>query len=107
MLDLGALLILSLATWRIAVLAVREDGPWDLALRLRERLGFVYYEDGSVASEPEGMPGAILRCVWCTSAWVSGPMVGLWLVLPLVVTGVAVAAGAVLVELVAGRLQRD
>ena len=107
MISLTALLILSLATWRVATLFVNERGPWDIALRLRKRLGFVYYEDGSLASEPESMPGAILSCVWCSAFWLSGPMLALGLALPLLVTGIAVAAGAVLVELAAGRLQRN
>jgi hypothetical protein len=55
----------TLATWRVAALLVREDGPYDLVARLR-RLA-----SGTMA-------GRALECFFCTSLWVAAP-VALWL----------------------------
>jgi hypothetical protein len=59
----------SLATWRIAHMLVKEDGPWDLISRFRSIIG-VRYDEYSV---PYGtnMPSAMLSCVWCASVWVA------------------------------------
>lgn len=95
----------ALAVWRIAVLLVRERGPWELAIRLRECVGIEHDEDGEPVGIPARMPGGILGCVWCASAWLAFPMLALYQVFPLFVAGIAVAGVAVLIELVAGRLQ--
>lgn len=55
MLDLA---IASLATWRVAALLVREDGPFDVIARLRH----------AVAGA-----GRVLDCFFCTSLWVAAP----------------------------------
>lgn len=75
--------IASLATWRVAALLVREDGPWDLVARLR----------GVLAGT---MPGRALTCFFCTSLWVAAPfawgLVGAtrrWPVVWLAVSGAA------------------
>lgn len=58
-----------LATWRLSYLLVREDGPGNLARKLRERTGIVYDEEtGHVVSYPDWNP---LTCVYCTSIWVA------------------------------------
>lgn len=54
------LLVSVLATWRLAHLLVREDGPFDLVLRLRVRLG-------------EGFAGRTLDCPYCLSLWLAAP----------------------------------
>lgn len=53
--------IAALATWRISFLLAREDGPWQILLRLRKAGG-------------EGNFGRLLRCVKCTSLWVAVPL---------------------------------
>lgn len=55
----------ALATWRVSVLLVREDGPFDLFARLRQ-----------VTSGT--MPGRALECFYCTSLWMAAP-VAFWL----------------------------
>jgi hypothetical protein len=61
-------LIDGLAVWRISSLLVNEIGPWYVFRRLRELLGFVYYDDGDVLRRPDNH---VLSCVWCTSLWVA------------------------------------
>lgn len=55
----------SLAVWRISHLLACEDGPFDLVVRLRMRLGEA---------------GRLLDCFHCTSLWVAVPLA--WLVGP-------------------------
>ncbi len=47
-----------LATWRITHLLAREDGPADLIVRLRRRLG-------------DGFAGRWMDCFNCLSLWVA------------------------------------
>jgi hypothetical protein len=49
-----------LATWRVTHLLANEDGPADLIVRLRSRLG------GSLA-------GQMMDCFNCLSLWVAAP----------------------------------
>ncbi len=72
-----------LATWRISHLLAEEDGPADLILRLRRRLG-------------DGMLGALMDCFFCLSLWVAVPLTFLltndplmWVVCWLAVSGAA------------------
>ena len=50
----------ALATWRLSFLLAREDGPWQVFVRLRRAMG-------------ESVFGRSLRCVKCTSMWVALP----------------------------------
>lgn len=50
-----------LATWRITHLLAKEDGPADLVVRFRARLG-------------QGMAGKLMDCFECLSLWVAVPM---------------------------------
>jgi Protein of unknown function (DUF1360) len=61
------LLLAVLATWRVTHLVAREDGPGDVLVRLRQRLG-------------QGAIGRLMDCFYCLSLWVALP-------LALVVTG--------------------
>jgi len=49
-----------LATWRVAHLIAREDGPLDVILRLRARAG-------------NGTLGRLMDCPYCLSIWVAAP----------------------------------
>jgi hypothetical protein len=49
-----------LAVWRITHLLAAEDGPWDLIVRIRKKLG-----------NTEG--GHLMDCFNCLSLWVSVP----------------------------------
>jgi Protein of unknown function (DUF1360) len=62
--DLGfgtRFVLASLATWRVTHLLAEEDGPGDVIVRLRMRVG-----DGIVAQ--------LMDCFECTSVWVAAPL---------------------------------
>jgi len=61
-------LISILAVWRVASLLVREDGPFDVFMKLRTKAGvqFDEYSNPKVTSVWSG----ILSCMWCFSVWV-------------------------------------
>lgn len=72
-----------LATWRLTHLLVSEDGPWDLVVRLRSRLG-------------DSEAGRAMDCFYCTSLWLAMPMAFLaarspwgWLLCWLALSGAA------------------
>ncbi len=50
-----------LATWRITHLFVSEDGPGDLIVRIRRRLGRSFL-------------GRLMDCFQCLSIWVAAPV---------------------------------
>lgn len=104
--DALGLLMLALAAWRLAVFLVRERGPWDMALMIRTAAGIVHDDDGDPVGVPDRMPGAVLGCVWCCSAWLAWPLLLVWQAAPLTVVTLAIAGAAALLELAAGRLQR-
>lgn len=62
-------LLVILATWRITSLVVREDGPLDVFIKLRVKLGIRYNESGVAYGTNVISRG--LSCFWCTSVWVS------------------------------------
>jgi hypothetical protein len=56
------LLILALATWRLAYLMAKEAAPFHLMTRLRQRTTF----------------GGLLDCLMCSSWWAAVVMLLLW-----------------------------
>ncbi len=50
----------SLATWRVTHLLAEEDGPANVVVRLRGRLG-------------TGQLGELMDCFYCLSVWVAAP----------------------------------
>lgn len=54
------LLLVMLATWRITHLLANEDGPGEIVLRLRVRLGASWL-------------GRLMDCFYCLSLWVALP----------------------------------
>jgi hypothetical protein len=53
-------LLAALATWRLAFLLAREDGPWYIFARLRSRWDVSFFSQ-------------LLGCVKCVGMWVSIP----------------------------------
>ena len=54
-------MLAALAGWRLAFLLSREDGPWQVFARLRDRTG-------------KGMLGRLLSCVKCLGMWTAIPL---------------------------------
>ena len=54
-------LLAALATWRLAFLFAREDGPGRIFTRLREKLG-------------AGFLGELFKCVKCLGVWIAIPL---------------------------------
>ena len=54
-------LLAILATWRLTHLFAKEDGPADLVVRFRARLG-------------SGFAGKLMDCFNCLSVWVAAPI---------------------------------
>ena len=81
------LLLGVLCVWRLTHLLQAEDGPWDLVVRLRTRMG-------------EGFWGRLLDCFQCLSLWIAAPIAfylgeGVWerlLLWP------AISGGAILLQ---------
>jgi hypothetical protein len=55
----------ALAVWRLTHFLAEEDGPWNLVVRLRSRLG-------------RGFLGSLMDCFYCLSLWFSLPL-AVWL----------------------------
>ena len=76
-----------LATWRVTRLVVREDGPFDLIVKLRVRVG-------------GGLVGQLMDCPYCLGLWLAAPFafaladsVAAWLI-----AWLAIAGGAAFLE---------
>lgn len=77
-----------LATWRITHLLGAEDGPADIIVRLRRRLG-------------RSFAGRLMDCLYCLSVWVAAPFaffVGGASAVEVFVTWWALAGAACLLE---------
>jgi hypothetical protein len=81
------LVLAVLAVWRVTHLLAREDGPGEVLVRLRARLGWGFW-------------GRLMDCFYCLSVWVAAPFapfVGRGLV-QTVVAWLALSGGACLLE---------
>lgn len=77
--SLSELIVLGLATWRIADLLHYGRGPYGVFTRLRGRLRVSHDEDGEPVAWPDTEMGRLLRCLDCGSVWVGTGLVGLYL----------------------------
>jgi len=85
------LVIAGLAVWRATHLLAAEDGPWDLIVRIRLKLGTSIW-------------GHLMDCFHCLSLWISIPF-ALFVadgVLSRVVAWLALSGAACLAERVSG-----
>jgi Protein of unknown function (DUF1360) len=88
--DLGftvSFALAALATWRITHLLAEEDGPADIIVRIRARLG-------------SGLAGQLMDCFYCLSFWVAAPLAFFVVLTPidLFVTWVALSGTACLLQ---------
>lgn len=81
-----AFLIATLACWRVVMLFMYEDGPFDVFIKLRSFIGIREWEElttqekveyvNTYAEEPmlvypNTFFGKLFECVWCFSIWVA------------------------------------
>lgn len=97
------ILVLALATWRIASLLASEPGPWDVFGRLRKLAGVRRDEAGRPYGTNEVSKAMI--CAWCSSVWIGAAWTAFywlrsdyafWLALPFALSGGAVIVGEVI-----------
>lgn len=74
------LLLLSLATWRLAYLITKESGPFDLVKKFRERLPL----------------GGLTSCIYCASIWAAVGVYLVFLIFPPAIWIIAASGGAML-----------
>ena len=55
-----AFVLCALAVWRLSHLLACEDGPFDLVVRLRQRVG-------------NGFVGSLMDCYYCVTVWIAIP----------------------------------
>jgi hypothetical protein len=81
------LVLAVLATWRVTHLLANEDGPADLVVRFRSRLG-------------QSLAGRLMDCFKCLSLWIAAPAALFVSRAPLVwfFSWLAVSGGACLLE---------
>jgi len=82
-LSIGRFVLVSLAVWRVTHLLAEEDGPGDVIVRLRARLG-------------DSIAGRAMDCFFCLSLWIAAPFAVLlaggvltWVVMWLALSGAA------------------
>ena len=68
--------VLALATWRLASLLAHEDGPLEMFGYLRSRLG-VRYDKHSIPYGGNWLAKGVI-CVWCCSVWFGVFLAGLY-----------------------------
>jgi len=77
----------ALAIWRLTHLFAKEDGPWDLIVRLRAWLGTGFF-------------GRLMDCFYCLSLWFAFPF-ALWITrvwIPMLINWLALSGAACLLE---------
>ena len=96
------LLIMVLATWRLASLFVSEDGPFNVFRHIRCLFGVKHHDDGSVAQIPDRTLAKLITCMWCMTLWMAAVVYGLWIVCPVLIWILGLSTGAIIVERVRG-----
>ena len=89
--SLVEVIVLMMAAWRITSLIGFEEGPFDIILKFRNKIG--------VAEEGENFTSKLFICIWCLSVWVAPVAVLVYLSLPLWVLLIpAVSTGVILLD---------
>lgn len=118
------MLVLALAAWRLSYMLVRESGPADMFGRFRYFVGLrslpIKDETGQlmVGKSAKNWVAELLDCIWCTSIWTAGGLVGinflvrafnfvaLRLAFDLIVSVLALSAGAIVFNEIVERVRR-
>jgi len=84
-------LLAALAVWRLTHLLSKEDGPWDVMLRLRQTMS-------------GGIWGNLISCFYCLSVWMAVPFTFFLKGTPIerIVVWLALSGAACLLERITG-----
>lgn len=106
--NITEIIIIGLATWRIASMLVHEKGPLNLFERMRTWVGIELMRAGDSPEYYKAVPDTflaqLLDCVWCCSVWVAMgwtalyyflPALAVWVALPFAISTIAIAVHAV------------
>lgn len=100
--DFLTLTVLGLATWRLSRMLVKEDGPANAFVKIRELVGITHDQDGEIVMIPHHFLPLLLSCVWCSSVWVAAFWFVFWLILPAIALALAsilaISALAIIVD---------
>jgi hypothetical protein len=75
--DWVAVVLASLAVWRISHMVVKEDGPFEVFRKIRDRAGVQWDEDNGQLYGVD-FKSALLSCPLCLSVWIAAP-IAIWL----------------------------
>jgi len=87
--NLTYFLLMGLASWRICSLFMKEQGPFDMFVKIRELFGIQHYDDGTVLSYKSNFFCDLFACCWCFSVWVGIFFAVLYVFLPYVAIFIA------------------
>ena len=96
------LIIMALATWRLASMFVSEDGPFDIFRRIRSLFGVTHHDDGTIARIPDKSLSKLFTCIWCMSVWIAAVVYLVWVVAPILVYILGLSTGAIIIERIRG-----
>ena len=108
--SLAELILLSLASWRLASLLVNEDGPGAIFAKLRYRAGIRYVVRQGANGQPDAARTAAgwlaegLTCLWCVSVWCAAGLVLIGLMLHGLGAGWLYDAGVLVLAASAGAI---
>lgn len=89
--DLIAVIISGLAGWRLANLAIAEDGPWFIFEKFRKFIGI---KPGPVT----GFLPTLFSCIYCISIWCSLGAYLIYIIFPQAVIIIAAASIVIIVD---------
>lgn len=89
-------LIIGLASWRVASLLVNEEGPGLVFMRLRTMVGVV---EGP-GEQSSGFLPLLFSCIWCMSVWTTLLAAGIWYIEPVAVMVIAAMTIALLPDII-------
>lgn len=96
------MIILALASWRVAAMITTETGPGHIFEKLRIKSGIIHDIDGNVEVIPVRFFAELLSCVWCFSFWSALFWTGFYFLLPHAAVWCALpfalSAGAILID---------
>lgn len=95
-------IVATLALWRVSSLLVRERGPADVFLRVRQAAGIEHGDGWAPMAWPDTWASNVLSCVRCLSVNLAAALALLWWRWPRATRAacipLALSAGAILVE---------